>query len=501
MKNKIIHLTFASSLTDICEANSSFDKGVLRVAYTGKNRNKSYISKESFERALPSALNCPVVANYDVESDSIGGHDMGVVKDNSGNLRLINYTSPLGVIPESGSYWFDTVEEKDGSLHDYLCLDVLLWKRQPIYPKIKKDGIVAHSMEITVKAGHMEDDIYVIDDFEFTAFCLLGEDVTPCFESSSLAVFSMLKEEMSEMMQDLKDSLQVEASNDVNDIHPQKYSMEGGTKVLDEKMKLIAEYGIDLESIDFSIEELTIEELTEKFEAMKKADQEQFALTEQVVEEIRKQLCEAKVETSWGIEPQYCYMDCDFEANEVYAYDITDWLIYGFAYTKEGDTINIDFDSKKRKKIAIVDFDDAEQPSPVAPVFNRAEQVIKDNAEWEAKYNTASETIADMESELGELRQYKADVEAAADTAKREEVFAAFEDLNGNEAFEALRENNADLDIDTLEEKLFAIRGRIGVQAKFSVNENKAPKIKVIKDDDSAKPYGGVVEKYLGNKE
>ena len=34
MKTEILNLTYASSLTDLCEINSSFDSGILRIAYT-----------------------------------------------------------------------------------------------------------------------------------------------------------------------------------------------------------------------------------------------------------------------------------------------------------------------------------------------------------------------------------------------------------------------------------------------------------------------------------
>lgn len=42
MKTEILNLTYASSLTDLCEINSSFDSGILRIAYTGDG-NMGYI--------------------------------------------------------------------------------------------------------------------------------------------------------------------------------------------------------------------------------------------------------------------------------------------------------------------------------------------------------------------------------------------------------------------------------------------------------------------------
>ncbi len=68
-------------------------------------------------------------------------------------------------------------------------------------------------------------------------------------------------------MQELKESFQtVQPSHEVV-IHPQNYS-EGGEEVLEQKKALAAEYGLDIESLDFSIDDLSVEELREKFEAM-----------------------------------------------------------------------------------------------------------------------------------------------------------------------------------------------------------------------------------------
>lgn len=511
--DKVLNMTYASSLTNLCEINSSFDTGILRICYTGDNRNGSHISKKAIERSLQTIYNCPIVCNYDRETDTLGGHDMEVVRDDNGGLYIVNITQPVGVIPESGRVWFEEFKEEDGTVHEYLYAEALLWKRQEAYRKIKKDGITAHSMEITVKEGKMVDGVYHIEDFEFTAFALIG--VEPCFEGSALEMFSKqdFKQQLSEMMQDLKESFkQVTTSPEVDNTHPQNYSMEGGEKVLEDKMELIAKYGIDVESLDFSIEDFTVEELIEKFEAMKAASgedepapavtadpapaEDKFALTSNILDELCRVLGEVKIEREWGECTRYWYVDCDLEINELYCWDSSDWLLYGFTYAMDGDSITIDFDSKKRKKYVIADFDEGEQPSPFAPVFADMEQKLHDSAEWEAKYQIASDTIASMETELGELRQFKTDTETAIAKGKKDEVFAQFEDLVGVEAFEALRENYMEYNIETLEEKCYAIRGRNGGAIKFALG-NKAPKIKVEKTDAVPnEPYGGVFIKY-----
>jgi hypothetical protein len=228
--------------------------------------------------------------------------------------------------------------------------------------------------------------------------------------------------------------------------------------------------------------------------------EDKFALTSNIVEEICNNLDAITIEREWGECRRYWYVDCDFELKEVYCWDTSDWLLYGFSYDLNGDNVVIDFESKKRMKYAIVDFDEGEQASPFATAFTQLEEKLHNSSEWEAKYNTASETIASMETELGELRQFKSDTEKAVAESERAEVLARFDDLAGNEVFESLRENCNEYDAETLEEKCYAIRGRLGNKANFSL-EDKAPKIKVEKTDITKEPYGGIFEQYGSTNE
>lgn len=54
MDAKYASLVFSSGIDKLTEHNSSFDRGVLKVCYVGKNRNGSFISKETFERCMKS---------------------------------------------------------------------------------------------------------------------------------------------------------------------------------------------------------------------------------------------------------------------------------------------------------------------------------------------------------------------------------------------------------------------------------------------------------------
>lgn len=524
--DKVTNITFTSSLTDLCEVNSSFDSGVLRICYTGKNRNGSYISKETIERNLKTIYNCPVVTNYDRDTDTLGGHDMEVVKDSEGELCLVNLTQPIGVIPESGRTWFEEYTDDEGVTHEYLYADVLLWKRQEAYKKIKSDGVTKHSMEISVTNGHSRDGVYYIDDFEFNAFALIGCE--PCFESSALEMFSAsdFKKQLSEMMSDLKESFTtVNSSKEDDNTHPQ-ISMEGGEKVLNEKIELATKYEIDVDSLDFSIEDFELEELEEKFKAMKadtkkddeedveeevvddekddeekKDDEEEkFALLSNIREEVRRAFEGKMIPAPWDDDdmiPEYWIVDMDIEAKEVYCIDECDHLLYGFSFSIDGDVVIIDFESKKRKKYEIVDFEGVEeQPAPIDPMIALMSEEIKKYQDVEAKYTESENTIKSMQTELDELREFKRSTESAILEAEREEIFSNFEDLVGVEAFEALRNDCDKLDLETIEEKCFAIRGRQGSVQKFSTKEQKT-KLPVERTTEvSNEPYGGLFEKY-----
>lgn len=525
---KVISMTYTSSLTNLCEVNSSFDTGILRICYTGENRNGSSISKHAIERSLPTIYNCPIVCHYDRKTDTLGGHDVEVVSSDDGSLRFVNLTQPVGVIPESAKVWFENYEEEDGTVHEYLYAEVLIWKRQEAYQKIKTDGVTAHSMELTVKDGQTVDGVYHINDFEFSAFALIG--VEPCFEGSALEMFSMneFKMQLSQMMQEIKENFSSinTAQSAVDDTN--KNLTEGGEMGLEQKMELAVKYGINIDSLSFSIEDKTVEELEQIFTEMTSVDEhedtgeqteattdtpsdsdgndapsdqepneggEEFALTSNVTEEIRRTLEGVTVTREWGECCRYWYVDCDLDTREVYYLDTDDWLLYGSPYSMDGDNITIDYACKKRKKYAIVDFEGGEQDSPIAQAFSMLEQKLAGHVELESKYQAASERIDALTSEVDTLRAFKASVEKSADDSARAELFKRFSNLNGIEAFENLKNDNGQYDIESLEEKCYAILGRNSTTVKFDLQE-KPTKLKVesaFEHTESAnEPYGGI---------
>lgn len=526
VENKL-NLVYASSIDQLVEANASFDKGVMRVAYHGKNANKTCISKEAFEVSIGSIYNCPVVCNYQVREDFIGGHDMELVNQGDGNYKLINCTHPVGVVPESARTYWEFVTEDDGSENEYLCTDVLLWKRQSAYEHIKDNGVTSESMEIKVLDGERKDDgYYHISKFEFTAFCLLERD-KPCFESAGIELFSRdeFVRECDEMFEDLKREFSmVNTATAVDDTI--KNSLEGGDKPLNIE-ELMSKYGLLEQDIDFDYSAMELSEVEERFAQIREnkiadepvnepqsvefsnepeaepaaepieepievpvvGDEEKFSLTaQQMVQEVYAALsAETVYNEYYGAVPRYFYVDYDANAGMVYAIDSIDNRMYGFNFSMDGDNVVIDFSSKKRMKIAFVEFDDGS----ASEEFNDYELMFS------GLNNAINEKFAKMSEEIEELAKFKSDKLAAERKAGIAEVFAKFDDLDGNEVFAALQaecETNEELSVEAIEEKCYAIRGRFtDPTVKFSSTEGESLRLPI--DGMSAKnnePYNGI---------
>lgn len=464
LEGSSVLLQYESSIVDIVDLNPSFATGTLRIAYPGWNKNRSHIGKDVFEKCAPTIAYCPVVANYDLETDKIGGHDVDFIKDKNGDIKMINITEPLGVVPQDASWYWETVG-KGGDAKEYFTTQVILWKRQPVYESIKEKGIVSHSMEIKVNKGRLEDEGFVIEDFCFLALCLLGDDVQPCFENSALEVFTSFyyKERFIQMLEEAKTfslatfaKLEKEPGNeDDNQFQKEDSSVE--------KLALLEKYNLRQEDLDFSIEELSLAELEIKL-------QEAFQLTiMERLDEIRTVLSAETYEDEWGY-TYHRYGFVDVQGGEVIAYDRKDHCrLYGFPVTTAADAVSVDLAGKRRKKTAYVDFEDG-----AGETVLYAEQLVNEVAtqmqnrydELQKTYNALKVQYEEMEPQFNALKQEKAAFLAEQEKAQREEVFNSFDkELSGIEEYEALKDNG-EISFDELREKCFALLGM--KTAKFS---------------------------------
>lgn len=438
------------SISNLTDLNSSFSLGSMKVAYTGKNYNHTAISRSAFESCASTMFNCPIVANYDVISDEIGGHDMAVVDTDNGQ-RTINITEPVGVIPESATYRWETLED-NGVKHDYFCIDgVILWKRQPCYSKLVTNGITSQSIEIAVTDGTMVDGIFNIEKFEFEAFCLLERD-EPCFEQASLQVFTKdeFKKQWQEMMREYTSSLEDNKN-------------EGGKPVPDEVNKNI-EQPIGEQVGDPAPAEHIAEDSTPPIEGNGSVEEvsvtETFSMT---ANQVRTALQTALAALISDDERGRYYIE-DWDDREVYVMDWETCKIYGYAYTLSGDIATIDASSAKEKKLAYVDLEDGtESNSTLADIIS--EIVESSNASLSASYDAQigelNTTIAGLKDTVSVLETFKKERLDAERSAAETTLFAQFDpQLKGCDEYSKLKEHASDYSIEDLQTQCYALVGK-----------------------------------------
>ncbi|MDD4156591.1 MAG: hypothetical protein PHY08_08480 [Candidatus Cloacimonetes bacterium] len=420
--SKIMYLNYSSSFDKITEINSSFDTAILRIAYHGLNRNNSFISKESFERNIKSMYNCPVVTNYDRsaidENDNkgdFGSHDahLEMEKDEDGNIKsieIVNDTYPIGVVYESADYWWDEIEDESG-IHEYLCTNVILWKRQDAYNKLKEDKIFNHSMEIEVTNGYFSEiGYYEIIDFQFTAFCILSNSIEPCFEGSNIQLFNKndFKVQFTEMMKELKDTAHIFFKNQSSNLEVEniKTLEEGGKILVDEKLEILKKYNLTVEQLSFNIDEISLEDLESKIN-------EQFSLSNsQLMTEIDKvlQTMTEMKKNYWGelVEKRSFYLMDLKDENAIIVTNNWD-TYYGVPYSLNGDIVTLDFEAK-------VEYIPDWRPKQAGDisVFTNINEVII--SEFEQIKEITDSQVAEINEKFNTLQAEKDEVQEKLDT-------------------------------------------------------------------------------------
>ena len=169
----------------------------IKVFYIGQNRNNSCISKEVATNMSKTLRGCPVVGWYREEQKDFGDHGDQLVIDGNG-ARFNVLTKPYGFVAPDAKVWFQFFEDQDEfgntCLREYLVTEAYLWTKQ--FPEAQQaiDNHNPHSMELDEESlnGHWATDnnsgleFFIINDAIFSKLCILGEDVEPCFEGSSI---------------------------------------------------------------------------------------------------------------------------------------------------------------------------------------------------------------------------------------------------------------------------------------------------------------------------
>ena len=417
------HLEFVN----IQPLNPLISKCEIKVLYTGKNRNRSFISKEVATKMANSLPGTPIVGQYFYQTGDFGDHgEEELVIDDKG-IRFIKSTVPYGFVATDAKVWWQNFVDKDGVEREYLLTEGYLWTGR--YPDCKRiiekgnhqsmeldrDSLVGEWSKISGEWSKFENDeheYFIISDAVFSALCILGEEVEPCFEGANITkkggiMYSLdrdeFKEKMLDFMADLKDALnnleceggkQVENLNNPTIETPVIETLEG--EIITEPVA----------------EETVVEEVVETPESIEGAE---AAEGEESSEGVEEDFAKKKEE--------------DEEANEEDS---------NSEDKKESDSEEED-DKEKKKNYSLEE-------------VVEYQELLTKYAELEGQFNAISEELNSIKPEYNKLKEKAIEAEEKA----KEDMIDSFYMLSEEDKAE-VRANKANFSLEDIEAKLSVI--------------------------------------------
>jgi hypothetical protein len=202
---------------DIHPYNPLISECQIKVMYVGKNRNGSYIDKNTAIQMANSLPGCPIVGYFKEDTQDFADHGQ-VMTIEGGEIKFSCKTKPYGFVSPDARVWFqkfiDTDEFGQDIEREYMMTTGYLWTGQFEEAKSVIQEGKGQSMELDPDTldGHWANDVktemdfFIINDALFSKLCILGDDVEPCFEGASVSakysaddsfarsLYSMMKE-------------------------------------------------------------------------------------------------------------------------------------------------------------------------------------------------------------------------------------------------------------------------------------------------------------------
>ena len=211
------------------DINPLMSKCEIKVLYIGENRNHSFITKDVATEMSKTLRGAPIVGYYKEENQDFRDHGDQIIIDEKG-IQFKCLTKPYGFVSPDAEVWFQKFEDTDDFgnkiVREYLMTTGFLWTGQFEEAKLAIEQGRPHSMELDKDTldGYWSENVntkmelFIVNDAIFSKLCILGDDVEPCFEGSSVTApnvstnFSKVddnfKQTLFSMMQDLKFALE-----------------------------------------------------------------------------------------------------------------------------------------------------------------------------------------------------------------------------------------------------------------------------------------------------
>lgn len=258
----------------------------IKVAHTGVNRNKSHISKENMEKAMPSLKNRPVLANIhqlDNGEWDFRAHDMEITMDKDGNEQIVYLEKQVGSFTEDEPY-LEYDEERD--VYFVIAYAVIPEDYTMAADILRRKNGTKNSCELCINsmAYNAQEKYLDLQDFYFAASTLLGskengEEIGEGMMGSRADISDFSKDNNSVMnyinQNDNLNSKLIDTLERLNTTlsefninKTQNFSnneKEGGSESVTKLEELLSKYNKTVDELDFETEGLSDEELEAKF--------------------------------------------------------------------------------------------------------------------------------------------------------------------------------------------------------------------------------------------
>lgn len=523
----------------------------IDVMHTGANLNKTSFTKDAINKAVPTICNTPilgyVVDELDEEDKDFKGHEHELRITNK-DVKYVYAGQAYGVIPESCNPRWIVKDDGTGIEREYLRVDGLIWTKfsDPV-DIFTRDGTKNHSVELTDMAcGPADKNGNVpVGSFKFDGCCILSTtdpSIKPAMTGSCVTANFSVEDITAQIRDRLYEYQAIQQNYTAQNDNPSDEE-KGDTTPMNENEKnsVATAENTAAENHETATPpaENTVQEpetqTTEKSVPAEGEDKtpaaentvankdegeaaptentaptaegepaasSEFTLTaNQLRDEVYNALLEIQVPSRWDHEcmiPKYWLTD--IQDNEVIVTDSGTYQLMGIPYSMNGDNVVLEYENIKRKKVVYEDWDNGDVMPGLITMFSTLTDKL---VELSDSYTKAANEVSEIKPKLEAYQQAEADAKAAEMEAKRNALFATFDEKLGADAeYIALKENK-EISYSDLETNCYALVGRKSAEFSYVPNKNNKGTVRFGvggTQNGSDVAYGGLIEHYLGNK-
>ena len=522
---------------------------IIDVMHTGANLNKTSFTKDAINKAVPTIRNMPilgyVVDELDEEDKDFKGHEHEL-RITDKNVKYVYAGQAYGVIPESCNPRWIIKDDGTGIEREYLRVDGLIWTKfsDPV-DIFTRDGTKNHSVELTDMAcGPADKNGNVpVGSFKFDGCCILSTtdpSIKPAMTGSCVTANFSVEDITAQIRDRLYEYQAIQQNYTAQNDNPSDEEKGDTTPMNENEIKTpgVEENRVPAENTVTPTEpagndatspnENTVTEptaapaeenvapTTEPEPApVEPAGTENTAPTEnetaagaeftlsanQLRDEIYNALLKVQVPSRWDPDcmiPKYWLTD--ILDSEVIVTDSGTYQLMGIPYSMNGDNVVLDYVNIKRKKVTYEDWDEGDVMPGLITMFSTLTDKL---VELSDSFTKAANEVSEIKPKLEAYQQAEEKAAAAADKAKRDELFSIMDEkLGADTEYIALKENN-EISYSDLETKCYALVGRKSAEFSYVPNKNNKKTVRFGvggTQNGSDVAYGGLIEHYLGNK-